>query len=247
MKNQYFGDVNDYRKYGLLRALQSEGDGDLLVAWMLTLDDAGRDGGLRSYLGAPATWSKYDPGLFAGLAGLLRCARQPSVSLIEGSDLLPRASYYSAGVPDGRRERDEWRTDLLRAAAGADLVFVDPDNGIEVPSRPVGHTGSSKYVTWGEIEALWTAGCSVLIYQHFRREPRQAFAKRLAEELRSRTDGGLVEAFRTPHVLFLLAAQDRHAQRFGDAMALLSDRWNGQIRAMGLANKPLQPTGFAGG
>lgn len=247
MKNQYFGDVNDYRKYGLLRALQSKGDLDLLVAWMLTPDDGSRDGGFRSYLGASASWSKHDPGLFAGLAGLLRSARQPSVSLIEGSDLLPRASYYSAVVPDGRRERDEWRAALLRASTGVDLVFVDPDNGIEVRSRPVGHTGSSKYVTWGEIEGLWTAGCSVLIYQHFRREPRQDFAERLAEELRSRTGGGLVEAFRTPHVLFLLAAQDRHAQRIRDAIALLSDRWDGQINTMGLANKPLQPTGFAGG
>jgi hypothetical protein len=38
MKNQYFGDINDYRKYGLLRALQSTGDGSLLVTWMLTPD-----------------------------------------------------------------------------------------------------------------------------------------------------------------------------------------------------------------
>ena len=50
MKNQYFGDINDYRKYGLLRALQSNGDGRLLVAWMLTPDDGGPDGGFRTYL-----------------------------------------------------------------------------------------------------------------------------------------------------------------------------------------------------
>jgi hypothetical protein len=48
MKNQYFGDVNDYRKYGLLRALQSTWNGSLLVAWMLTPDDGGRDGRFRS-------------------------------------------------------------------------------------------------------------------------------------------------------------------------------------------------------
>jgi hypothetical protein len=32
MKNQYFGDINDYRKYGLLRMLQSTSSGRLLVA-----------------------------------------------------------------------------------------------------------------------------------------------------------------------------------------------------------------------
>jgi hypothetical protein len=45
MKNQYFGDINDYRKYGLLRILQSTGNGRLLVAWMLTPDGGSRDGG----------------------------------------------------------------------------------------------------------------------------------------------------------------------------------------------------------
>lgn len=44
MKGQYFGDINDYRKYGLLRALQSSGEGSLLVAWMLTPDDGRPDG-----------------------------------------------------------------------------------------------------------------------------------------------------------------------------------------------------------
>ena len=56
MKDQYFGDINDYRKYGILRALQSKGLGTLLVAWMLTPDDSSRDGEFRSYLEDPATW-----------------------------------------------------------------------------------------------------------------------------------------------------------------------------------------------
>ncbi|WP_308389853.1 hypothetical protein [Acidithiobacillus sp. AMEEHan] len=240
MKNQYFGDVNDYRKYGLLRALQSDGGGRLLVAWMLTSDDGGGDGGFRSYLDVADRWSAYDPALFAGLAGLLCTAQQPSVSLIEASDLLPRASYFSAVVPDGRTERDQWRTELFRVASGVDLVFVDPDNGIEVPSKPVGRKGSSKYVTWNEVEGLWKAGCSVLIYQHFPRKPRQPFAERLAADLRACTGACFVEAFRTPHVLFLLAAQDRHAQRYEDRIALLAAHWNGEIRPMGLANNSMQ-------
>lgn len=247
MKNQYFGDINDYRKYGLLRALQSSGDGSLLVAWMLTPDDGGRDGGFRSYLEASHTWAKYDPDLFAGLARLLRSAPQPSVSLIEESELLPRATYHSVLVPDGRRERNAWRDDLLRAASGVDLVFVDPDNGLEVPSKPVGRKGSSKYVAWQEVQALWEAGCSLLIYQHFPREPRDNLAARLIAELRERTGARFSEAFRTPHVLFLLAAQERHARRFAEVVPLLLRRWQRQIKPMELANTPLQPTAFGGG
>lgn len=234
MKNQYFGDVNDYRKYGLLRALQSTWDGSLMVAWMLTPDDGGRDGRFRSYLEAPETWARYDPGLFAGLSDLLRPPSRPSVSLIEGSALLPRVRYYSAVVPDGRIERDAWRDDLHRKALGVDLVFLDPDNGIEVPSKTVGRKHSSKYVTWQEIQALWEAGCSLLIYQHFRREARNAFAQRLISELRERTGAGFTEAFLTPHVLFILVTQARHQGRLAIVGEVLSACWRGQIDTMGL-------------
>ena len=237
MKNQYFGDVNDYRKYGLLRAWQSTGEGRLLVAWMLTPNDGGGDGRLRWYLDAPKTWAKYDPDLFAGLADLLRSVPQPSVSLIEGSELIPRTRYYSEMVPDGRRERDAWRTGLLRAASEVDTVFLDPDNGIEVPSRPVGCRGSSKYVTWQEIQELWKAGCSLLIYQHFPRKPRDNFVQDCVSRLATQTGVSLIEAFRTAHVLFLLAAQERHEQRLREVVPLLSNRWNGQIQAMGLVNR----------
>jgi hypothetical protein len=234
MKNQYCGDINDYRMYGLLRVLQSEWDGRLLVAWMLTPDDGSRDGGRRSYLEHPDSWMRYDPELFAGLADLLRAAPAPAVSLIERSALLPRTAYYSAIVPDSAAERDAWRAGLLSAARGADLVFLDPDNGIEVRSKPVGRRGSSKYVAWREIRDLWDAGCSILIYQHFGREPRTAFAGRMASELRERTGAHFVEALRTSYVLYLLAAQERHQAQFREAVARLSQRWGGQIEPMRL-------------
>jgi len=236
VKNQYFGDVNDYQKYGLLRALQEDGSGRLLVAWMLTPNDGSRDGSLRSYLQDTERWGRYDPQLFDGLRALLQPDAVPSVSLLEDAELLPRTDFFASTVPDSRQGRHAWRDDLFAAAKGADLVFLDPDNGIEVASKPVGRAGSSKYVTWGEVEGLWSLGCSVLVYQHFRREPRDAFARRLAGELGERTGAGYVEAFRTPHVLFLLAIQDRHVEQFRRAGALLASRWGRQIYPMGLAS-----------
>lgn len=237
MKDQYFGDINDFRKYGLLRVLQASGGGSLLVAWMLTPDDGGPDGRFRAYLEDPDTWARYDPDLFEGLARVLGSVPRPAVSLLQGSGLLPRTRYHSVVVPDGRQEREAWRSDLLHAASDVDLVFLDPDNGIEVPSKPVGRKGSSKYATWAEIEGLWKASCSILIYQHFRRERREPFAERMAFEVRARTGAAFAEALRTPHVLFLLAAQERHEEWFRKAVSLLPRRWNGQIVPMGLANK----------
>jgi hypothetical protein len=45
MKNQYFGDINDYHKYGLLRQLGKGGQLTTAVCWMLTPDDGRSDGG----------------------------------------------------------------------------------------------------------------------------------------------------------------------------------------------------------
>lgn len=43
MKNQYAGDINDFRKYAILRALATCGF-RVTVCWMLTPDDGGPDG-----------------------------------------------------------------------------------------------------------------------------------------------------------------------------------------------------------
>jgi len=58
MKNQYFGDIHDYRKYGLLRSIIEATQLRLLVAWMLTPDDGGSDGSRLSYLNKPLKWGK---------------------------------------------------------------------------------------------------------------------------------------------------------------------------------------------
>ena len=44
MKVQYFGDVNDYRKYVLLRLLAKSGEFKIGVCWMLTPADDRTDG-----------------------------------------------------------------------------------------------------------------------------------------------------------------------------------------------------------
>lgn len=41
MKHQYIGDINDYRKYALLRTLSADGVNRIGVCWMLTPDDGG--------------------------------------------------------------------------------------------------------------------------------------------------------------------------------------------------------------
>ena len=74
MKNQYFGDINDYRKYGLLRCCAAVGF-RVGVCWMLTPDSSNRDGQKIAYLTKPAAWRQFDPPLFGLLAARVTSGR----------------------------------------------------------------------------------------------------------------------------------------------------------------------------
>jgi hypothetical protein len=191
------------------------------------------------------------PELFDGLADTLQANSAPRVSLIEGSGLLPGSRFYSAVVPDVRPKRDLWRQGLMESTSGVDLVFVDPDNGIEIPSKPLGRKDSSKYITWSEVEQIWETGCSVLIYQHFPHEPHEAFAAGKVSELRRHTGARFAHAFhflpfhfqapfQAPPVLFLLVSQVEHEDGFSNAVSCLASRWEGRIKVMELANNSIQ-------
>ena len=65
------------------------------------------------------------------------------------------------------------------------------------------------------------------MYQHFPREPRESFIQQLAARLRIETRASGAFSFRTPHVLFLLAAQGRHIEAVRGAVGKLNARWHG--------------------
>ena len=74
MKNQYFGDIGDYGKYGLLKFL-AQHNVKIAVNWYLTENDENKfgDGGLIDYLKDKyeRKYSKYDPDLFGILQKML--------------------------------------------------------------------------------------------------------------------------------------------------------------------------------
>ncbi|MBI4250960.1 MAG: hypothetical protein HY618_00740 [Candidatus Tectomicrobia bacterium] len=71
---------------------------------------------------------------------------------------------------------------------GKDVVFFDPDNGLEVPSVE-GHVWQKKkkgpkYVFWDEICPFWSRGQSIVVYQQMvrnRGESRDQIASRKKE------------------------------------------------------------------
>lgn len=227
MKDQYFGDINDYKKYGLLRAINKASNLQQLVAWMLTPNDDKTDGKFIGYLSEPSKWEKYDQPLYEELVRLVNGERK--VSLIESSGILGGCQFFSEVVPDLAKNRQEWFANLLDASAIADLVFLDPDNGIEIKSKPYGHKDSSKFLYWREIKSLWESGKSLLIYQHFIREKRESYVQRMLEALSNEATGSTVQAFATPRVLFMIALQPHHQTHHEAIAASVNASWGEQI------------------
>jgi len=228
MKHQYFGDVNDYRKYGLLRVLAKETGLSLGICWMLTADDGRRDGKFIEYLSKPDSWRMLDSNLFDFLAASVPKGR--SLGHVRDSAVLRNALEHEPELKDSRVARTEYFADARKALTGAELVFFDPDNGIEVSSTPLGRKGSCKYLYWEEIESAYTAGSSVLVYQHYPRLERRAFARRLAAEMTRRLGVGEILEFSTAKVAFILAPQPYHKAAFEIASRALLRDWGSQFR-----------------
>jgi hypothetical protein len=152
MQNRYVGDIGDYLKLGILRAL-SPGY-RLGVAWWLFPDeDHNNDGRHIDYLDQPAQWRHFDPQLFDAL-GEIVLSGQWDVRALEAADILPGAIFANDVIPRRRKARQEWFSGVQRALRDADLVFVDPDNGLEPDGHSHGSSKSGKSVLLGELREL---------------------------------------------------------------------------------------------
>jgi hypothetical protein len=223
MKDQYCGDINDYRKYGLLRIFAGGPRLKIGVCWMLTPNDARNDGNHRNYLRQPDRFRKYDPQLFDQLRKL------DTVCAVERARLIPGARFWRKGIPRPNREREAWLEKMCARFGGREVVFFDPDNGLEVKSQPWGIMASPKHLYWREVSRIWARGLSVVIYQHFPRQARGPFVAGMKRKLAKTTGCSRVMALRTAHVVFLIAAQNHHRNRMKGACEEIEQRWNGQI------------------
>ena len=230
MKNQYFGDINDFKKYGLLRLLTRGGEINTAACWMLTPDDGRGDGGFIDYLKHPDKWRNFDALLFDHLRELVQTHNLRDVRGAESSAILPNCRFAPGVLPDDAGGRVRYTESFMDIAQGCDLVFFDPDNGMEVKSKPCGRKGSSKYLYWCEIGRFWEAGHSLLIYQHFPRVPRDPFIEAVARELIRKTGASEVTSFRTSHVVFLLVPQEDQLDTFRRRSRVVEEVWGQQIQ-----------------
>lgn len=225
MKEQYVGDINDYRKYTLLRALADGGRHRIGVCWMLTPSDDSPDGNKLGYLTLPERYRAFDPELFDLLGAVVGRDGGRRLIAIEESGAIPNARYFNAETPDRREERESWLDEARLALAGCDLVFLDPDNGLAVASTAKGRKNSSKYVFLDEVATFYAAGQSVLIYQHYPRVERRTFEAACAASLSSIAPDAQLWRFATGHVVFLLILHPRAPATLAAEVERAASRW----------------------
>jgi hypothetical protein len=237
MKHQYFDDINDYRKYGLLRLLATVGGFKLGITWMLTPADGRPDGGKTDYLGQPGRWRVHDPDLFDHLAGTLQGGGERRVGTLEGSNLIPGARYHSDILEDGVAARAAYMKTMLNRFQGLDIVFFDSDNGLEVKSCPLGRKGSSKFPACSEAATTFAMGTSLPVFQHYCRIERSAFARNQVQRRADSTGAKDIITVSTAHVLFLLVLHPGHVLAALRAIEALDKGWPGQFQMKTLNNE----------
>ena len=183
MRNRYVGDIGDFAKYGLLRAI---GEGKRLgVAWYLCPDcpDDGRtgvgDGRHTGYLRQPRDWRHLDEKLFDTLKNLVDGDKR-SVAEVQSSGILENAIFADelldigeVAVRDRKRWRSEWFERVRDELSRCDLVFADPDNGLYPDDRfkPT-IKENTKHIPLSEAKAL-AEGRTAVIYHHNGRIPHR--------------------------------------------------------------------------
>lgn len=198
MQDGFVGDIGDFGKYGLLRALAGiwprvEPLLPLGVAWYVpdadTEENTPRGHGQKvEYLFNPklrACYRNCDKQLFDRLKQIVCCERR--IKAVEDSGLLgdralDEVVFHDKPIPmppvgQRHKERNTWFSDVRETIGDARLVFLDPDTGLAHPNRDrapkqlsCGSKDSSKYAFVGELETLMDPGRTVVWYQSFARK-----------------------------------------------------------------------------
>ena len=239
MQDRYTGDVGDFGKYGLLRQLCGLCDGDdeqlkLGAVWYrpnpeLIASETVPDGKFIAYLcpnqkdvgeKQKREYRCCDPPLYDALREIVKRGDR-RIEAVEKSGLLPHAAFYGHQIPNpGEHKRGEdrvearlgWIEGALGKTGGCDVVFLDPDNGLEPKTVPITRKMAPKYAYLEEVGKWVERGQSVVIYHHLGRNRAHAeqiedWLKRLRGEFGSHEIFALRFRRGTSRAFFVLAAK----------------------------------------
>jgi hypothetical protein len=178
MQNRYFGDIGDFGKYGMLRLLINN-DLKLGVNWYLYPDEHhNKDGKHIRYLKNDAdNLSLCDKELYDFLKEVISSDHlnlSRNVSIIEKSGLLKDTLFYrkELSLPYSSNKmvrealRKSWYDASLEAMAPVEVIFCDPDNGLQIDSVSSTARKGGKFILYEEVKKYYQSGKSLIVYNH---------------------------------------------------------------------------------
>ena len=174
------------------------------VVWYRVPNEGGNDGKNLSYLDPlPKNLRRFgecDQPLYDALFDIVYDRSYPIVqrerrnvqAVQEAAIFPPGTAFYEDRLTfDGMRSigpaaskarcavRTHWFQKALEVREGRHLIFVDPDNGLEIPSTQRHHKRGPKYVFYEEIARFLERGQSVIVIHHAGRKKNQTVKKQI--------------------------------------------------------------------
>jgi len=229
MRDRWVGNIGDFGKLALLRHLTA--DRRLAVCWYIT-GRTGEDTNSEryfDYLQRPEEFRHLAPEVFDALSAIEgdRRNRYPRLTALEASGLLGDALFHSRSVPRRASLREIWAKELVESVDQADLVFLDPDNGLQ------GKRLTPKHVALYEVAALRRPDRALMIVQ--RQSGRRFEARYLAECLQSLGCRPIeLIRFRLVSSRFYVIAD--HDETMSERIAGFARKWGNWVKTYGFSS-----------
>ncbi len=183
MQDRYSGDVGDFGKFGLLRHLLNGSKYRLGINWYLyPTEQHNEDGKFIRYLSSQQ-YKKCDKELHQKLNDVVANTRY--VKALENAQLFICRTNYFSNIVDFYPEypgqtkankdkrlllRKEWQNKAISTLSACNVLFLDPDNGLEIDScKSLSMKKSGKFAYFDEINKFHKDKAFTVIYQHLNR------------------------------------------------------------------------------
>lgn len=237
MQDAYVGDIGDYGKYGLLRVVENARLSVSINWYYVKLSRFGKqdDGKYVNYLFSPSYYRKFDPVLFDVLHQIVT-QNNRTIDAIERSCIL-NATYFQEPVI---ANRTIWHENALKMTKGKDVIFLDPDNGLETENMFLTGKATEKHVKWNEIKSYYDRGQTVVMYQHRPKiETKEKCVNRLVDFGKSFLNAGKIFILEFPKFTnryYVFYTQPKHQNTIEEVCKWMATHWNGMCESVGVCS-----------
>jgi hypothetical protein len=237
LQDKYTGDIGDFGKYILLNELSRLGGNSIIlgVNWYYVNKPEKNSGDGRhiDYLNSQIPKNKFfdvcAPKLYMQLKEIVENHKRNITEIEKGLILPGETLFYSIPLPfsshspsQRSQDRENWFLNSLQSLDCTEVVFLDPDNGIQTSNLQKSQAQAVKYTFVDEILKYYQAGKSVVVYQHRDRSAKEKYNAKF--KLLSAAVGCNVQVLRFRRVSvrdYIFLPQPKHRNLFNELINTL--------------------------